>query len=301
MTAALSAVNSMRPTVDQQNALVLDRYRRYMDLRELARTSKINRAGQLASLASFLEPTPLIDATYADLLRWAETLLHFAPKTRYAKISIAHCFYTWAHLEGYIDSTPTLRIPRPKFTVGLPRPIPEIRLRTALENAQRDIRLWLILAAYAGLRCCEIATLTRDHVLDASEPPVLIVRGKGKRERIVPMCNRVVEEIERYGMPDRGSLWLPGRSRFGRPPSANRVSQLGNSWLHSQGVPDTMHSLRHRFATEVTRATGDIQTTATLLGHADLKNTMIYAAFSDKRTYAAVLSLDDDEEPPAAS
>jgi integrase len=53
-----------------------------------------------------------------------------------------------------------------------------------------------------------------------------------------------------------------------------------NAWLRGRGIPDTAHALRHIFATEVQRATGGIQVTAGLFGHANLQNVAVYARSS---------------------
>ncbi len=59
-------------------------------------------------------------------------------------------------------------------------------VKRAIDNADGGVRLWLVLAGYAGLRCIEIAALYRHDILDGADPPVLIAHGKGNKDRAVP-------------------------------------------------------------------------------------------------------------------
>lgn len=271
------------------NAQAIDAYMRYMDQRGLARATKANRRSQLGKLGRFLGDVSLLAAERDDLRAWADDIGNWLPRTRYVLISSAHSFYLWAQDEGLITDIPTHKLPRPKLPRSVPRPIPEDRLKRAIDVAPDDLRCWLVLAAYAGLRCCEIAPLSRDQVLDTADPPSLLIHGKGGKDRLVPMCERVIEELG--VLPSSGYLWARMDGSHG-PPTANRVSQLLNRYLREQGISDTAHSLRHRFASQVQRATGDIQTTASLLGHANISNTMIYAELNNERALAAVRALD---------
>lgn len=276
-----------------EDAQAIDAYLHNLDLRGLAITTKRNRRSQLEILSSYLGETRLLDATREQLTEWTSDLLksRTTARTRYAKISNVHGFYVWAHDEELVEDDPSHKLPRPKLPKSLPRPIPEDSLERAMVGAPQDIRAWLTLAAYAGLRCCEIAPMTRDQILDTIDPPMLLVHGKGDKDRLVPLNRRVIEELHRCDMPNRGHLWTE-RSRTGQPPTANRVSQLLNRWLHEAGIPDTAHSLRHRFATLTHGHSGDLLTTAALLGHASVSTTQVYAAFNNAKGVAAVLSLD---------
>lgn len=285
-----------------EDADVIDAHLHYLTLRGLSHNTKINRRSQLGRLSAFLSDKRILDADKADLERWASSLAaaNKTARTRYAEISIIHSFYVWAYEHELIEDVPTLRLPRPKLPRALPHPISEASIDRAMVGAPPHIRCWIVLAAYAGLRCCEIAPLTRDQILDSLDPPMLMVHGKGNKDRLVPLSPLVTDELERYGLPSRGHLF-GGLTRSGAPPTANRVSQMLNTWLHESGVPDTAHSLRHRFATNVQRISGDIQTTAHLLGHANISTTTVYAAFDNARAIAAVLALADGRENPKSA
>lgn len=234
----------------------------------------------------------LLAATHDDMCAWADSLVDtFTLSTRYVKISRVHGFYRWLLDEGRTTTLPTARIPRPKIPRAVPRPIPRDRLDVALDNAPPLIRVWLILGSFAGLRCCEIAPMTRESVVDTADPPYLVVPTKGGGHRIVMMCERVRLELRGYGLPTRGWLWPRLDGKPGHP-AAHRVSQMINEWLHEQGIPDTAHSLRARFGTDIQAASGDIYVTARCLGHRNVQNATIYAELADDAAARAVRALD---------
>jgi integrase/recombinase XerC len=91
---------------------------------------------------------------------------------------------------------------------------------------------------------------------------------------------------------DGGTYVVPrGDGWQNRPLHPGRVSGLINDYLHSLGIPDTAHSLRHSFGTEFYRASKDIRLTQELMGHASPITTAIYAAADMDSAAALVAAL----------
>lgn len=223
--------NEPLPTVDP-----VSQHLTWMRLRGLSPATITQRRRALARLTRAVGP--LLDATERDLARWQERL---TGSPRYLANQLANCsaFYVWAcDVAELIPTNPARRLVRPKIPRSVPRPMAEERLQLAIMHAPPDIRCWLVLGAYAGLRAGEMARLQRQDVLDTAETPVLIVDGKGGKQRVVPASPRVLFELRAYGMPSRGYVF---RRRDGNPgaPTPARVSQLVNGYLHDLGVEDT--------------------------------------------------------------
>jgi integrase len=278
------------------NAAVIRARLDHMDLRNLARSTIRVHHDHLWRLAGHLSPVTLLDATHDDLMGWARALEPLAPRTRFSELSRTHGLYVWAHDAGLIPDIPSAKIPRPKVPRGLPRPIPEERLGVALDGPPADVYAWLMLGAFSGLRCCEIATLGRDSVLDTADPPVLVVTGKGSKDRVVPLHPAVTLALRAYGLPSRGYVFRRRDGHAG-PPTADRVSWLCNRWLHDHGIPDTMHSLRHRAVTTVYRACQDIRVAQEFAGHQSPTTTANYSAYSPERMVLAVMAMPRSATP----
>lgn len=280
----------MPPRILQPVPPVLAAHLAELRLRDLASTHIRCRQRTVERLTDHLGRDAL-SATADDIRDYLAAIPRGTPRSRYAEHSNLACYFRWAVLHGHLDSDPTAKIPRPRLSRLLPRPISEADLHVAIDNADGRIRLWLVLAAYEGLRACEIAALDRADVLDHAQVPVLIAHGKGRKDRVVPLGQRALDELALYGMPSRGPLFPRLDGRPG-PTSPHRVSIVANNYLHGLGISDTLHALRHRFATRTYQSTTDILVVAELLGHADPKSTAGYAAFSNPRAVAAVAALD---------
>lgn len=102
----------------------------------------------------------LRDLREADLLRWEQTfLIGKAPETRRAYLSHLRSWFAWALKAKIVDHDPTGVLTQPRLTRGLPRPMPEDDLRRAVSLARPKMRLQILLGAFCGLRCQEIAGL----------------------------------------------------------------------------------------------------------------------------------------------
>lgn len=207
----------------------------------------------------------------------------FGARSRYSWISTISVFYRWAmvHHPKLVSADPTITLERPKLRQGLPRPIPDGDIALALETAADPVRTWITLGGWAGLRCMEIARLHHEDVL--IDDGLLLVRGKGRSERLVPIHDRVLDVL-----PRGGKLGPMFQQSDGRVYSPQKVSQMINAHFRALGMGWTAHQLRHRFATRVHDASGDLLVTQALLGHASPTTTAIYAKFSSPRAVEAV-------------
>lgn len=288
------------PDLVGQDAELTGRHLAYMRHRGLAASTIYHRKRHLIRLAAYLG-TPLADATAEQLAGWRAELRTGTAATNGA-IACAHQFYAWLSERARLrDDNPAADLVRPKRPRRVARPITEAQLLAALETAPPRIRIWLVLAAWAGLRACEIALLRRECVLDQAEQPVLIIAPdatKGGAGHVVPMSRFVMGELIAYGLPASG--WLFGR-RDGRPGpnTPARVSHLVNAYLHGLGFTATLHMLRHRFGVQSYRKSGcDLRAVQEMLGHADPASTAIYTAFDLAAGFDAVNAL---PMPPTAT
>ncbi len=270
---------------------VLDRHLHSLRLRGHSEGSVYARRRAVLRMAG-LVAVPLLEATPGDLAAWRAGL-RVTDNTAVHYASHARQFFGWCQREGLVAANPADGLLVPFLSRGLPRPIGEEALMAAVAGAPARIRPWLVLAAWAGLRAKEIALLRRERVLDTAAPPVLLVAAdatKGRRERVVPMSGFVLDELTGYGLPRAGWVFprLDGRPL---PNSPWRVSQAANAYLHSAGVAETLHQLRHRFGTMTYRVKRDLRLVQELMGHRDPATTAGYAAYFDADAVDVVEAL----------
>lgn len=236
------------------------------------------RQRALARMAALL-PVPLLDATPADLLAW-QAGLNLTDGAAANYVRHAQVFYRWAVEAGFIGTDPSAGLPVPRTGRRLPRPIAERDLMEALDCAPRRIRLWIVLAAWAGLRACEIAYLRTENIMLHARPrPLIYIAAdatKGLTEHVVPLCTFAREEVTAAGLPATGWAFRR-RDGQGGPNTPQRVSHLCNRHLHGCGSTATLHKLRHRFATEFYEASGhNLLALRDALGHLSIQSTTVY-------------------------
>lgn len=266
-------------------------YLRYLELEGWTADALAGRRRFLLRLERTLG-MPAEHATRDDLLAW-RTALTVSKRSVVQYVSAARAFYVWLVEEDRLTVNPARRIPVPKLGRQLPRPIGLHDLITAITKAPQPIRIWLVLAAFMGLRCKEIALLRRECILDTLPRPMLLVAAdatKGVNERMVPLSSFVLGELHAYGMP--GSGWMfPRKDGKPGPNRPARVSQAIGLFLRSIGILASAHMGRHYFATELLRETKNARMVQEMLGHQTMASVAVYTLIVQDDAAAAMEAL----------
>jgi integrase len=205
-----------------------------------------------------------------------------AANSRATYLTGVRSFYRWAVKARWLTIDPTEDLEPIKTSRGIARPCTDAQLRVLLTRTPPNIRLWATIAAYAGLRCCEISGLDREHI---TEQRLVVVRGKGGAPRVHDTDPLIWTAVRR--LP-------PGpvaRRAGGGRQSADYISHAANLAFRKVGVDVTMHQLRHWLGCTVQAAYRDARVTQELLGHASLNATSIYtqATLDQQRQARAML------------
>lgn len=239
-----------------------------------------SRRYKMVHLAALLMPSGPEDVTTEQIVQ-IFARQQWKPETRKAYRNTISSFFRWLHKSGRRSDDPSLDVPRVKKPHAHPRPCPDRYIAVAMEMATSSERLMIRLGAECGLRRGEIARVHSDDVVADSAGRSLIVRGKGDKQRIVPLPDDLAGII----MDARGYLF-PGR--FG---GHVEESYIGDHI--SRLLPDgyAAHTLRHRFATTAYAATHDLFVVAELLGHESVETTEHYVAMPDGRLREATAAV----------
>lgn len=266
---------------------VVSRYLEHLKVRNLRPATIYNRRCALARLRRWAHG-PILYLEERQLRDWqAQRAAEIQPEPLRTEMSHVRQFYRWACRERYRDDDPTMRLELPRVARRLPRPIKDQALAAAMAAADLAMSAILALAAFAGLRACEIAQLDWSEVgLDERSPHVRIVDGKGGHGRIVPISTALSAALA--ALPARRGPVIPRLDGLAGQNKPHRISGRANDYLHSLGIVETLHQLRHRFASSTYQACRDIRAVQELLGHASPTTTAIYAAVASGVARAAV-------------
>lgn len=224
-----------------------------------------------------------------------------APSTSARRLSALRQFFKFLHAEGLRDDDPSSIIDSPRQGRSLPKYLSEDevdRLLAAASNKEggEGVRLIAMLELlYAtGLRVSELVGMPLSALnRDAS---VLIVRGKGGKERMLPLSEPASDAIETYkairndflpkGHKALGERWLfPSRSKQGHLTRARFGQMMKDLAIEARLDPRRVspHVLRHSFASHLLAHGADLRSLQQMLGHADIATTQIYTHVLEER------------------
>ena len=208
------------------------------------------------------------------------------------KLSALRHFYKYLLLDRYITVDPTLNIDSPRQWKVLPKSLARDEVESVLHGPPRakDDRVTQALAGrdramlevfYAGaLRVSEIINLKLEDL--KLELGYVLVRGKGDKERIVPLGRAAQEIVQEYLQTARPVLAVGKSSPFlfiargARGITRQRVWQMVDAASAQSARHASPHMLRHSCATHMVENGADLRTVQTILGHADISTTQVY-------------------------
>jgi integrase/recombinase XerD len=272
---------------------ILDQYITYLRVEKGLRplTCEAYR-GDLSLFAEYLEGEHALPVTagQSQVAGFMEHLQKHGVQSRSIarKLSCLRGFYKWLLLDKRITHDPTVNLESPASWKILPKALApsEVdrmmdRAGTAADHPQADAvalrdRAIVEMLYAGGVRVSELTGLG---VQDLSLPEGrMLVRGKGDKERLVPLGRMAIEALEAY--LTRGRPSLARRSGEGRLFLSVRGAALTRQWvwqlvkrLDTRASP---HVLRHSCATHMVENGADLRTVQTLLGHADISTTQVY-------------------------
>jgi integrase/recombinase XerD len=236
-----------------------------------------------------------------------------AKSTRARKLSAIKQLYNFALDENWRDDNPAIQIKGPGRDMRLPKTltpqeVDQLLLAAKSHGRSEGDRLrnhCLMQLLYAtGMRVTELVSLPV--AAARGNPKLLLIRGKGNKERLVPLSPPAKEALARW-LPWRDAEEERQRVENGKPPSAVLFPSRGKSGHLTRvrfftlikeiavvaNIPAhtvTPHTLRHAFATHLLANGADLRSIQTLLGHADIATTEIYTHVLDKRMKDLVLN-----------
>jgi integrase/recombinase XerC len=239
--------------------------------------------------------------------------IQYSAATMARKIATLRSFYKWANRRGLARTNPMTAIRTPRQSKRLPKAvsIEQIEKLLATPNEQEVLgmrdRAMLETLYSTGIRVSELVGMNVEDLDDTGE--ALRIRGKGKKERIVPLGTHALGAVRKYIRMVQtdtrfNGVWGPDKNhgplfvnKHGKRLSSRSVRRKLDKYLKSAGLDTDIspHTLRHSFATHLLENGADLRSVQELLGHQSLSTTQIYTHLTTQRLREAY-----DEAHPRA-
>lgn len=291
-----SQTNNMQTdnkSVNKVNADIIGKYRRYMKLeRNYSENTLDAYMSDLQKLLDYVgsEGLHVLDVKLDDLRNFVAALVDIGISARSQSriLSGVRTFYTFLILDGYIEDDPTELLEWPKIGEHLPEvlSVEEVdRLEQACDlskwEGQRNRTIIEVLFS-CGLRVSELINLRLSDLF--LNEKFIRVMGKGKKERLVPISESAVKELQ-YWFMDRNLMKIkPGEEDFvflnrrGGHLTRMMIFTIVRRLAEAAGIEKTIspHTLRHSFATALLEGGANLRAIQDMLGHERISTTQIY-------------------------
>lgn len=276
----------------------LDAFRTWMQAEGHTENTWKARVRRVEKFAATLTCEPE-DATTEDVVHYLASL-RVGKSTRATYHSHLRGWFRWLVVMRYRDDNPLERMKPPRPPRRQPRPVTDRELEVILATPVRQrTRMMLLLAAFQGLRCHEIAKMRGEDVNLADG--LLTVRGKGDVVAVLqlhPLVSALAAEF-----PVRG-WWFPTHNGNEHgdvgPMLAKSVSHVLSEVFKRAGVAGGAHRLRHWHGTKLIEEGTDVRVVQTLLRHSSLSTTALYTKISPEQQRVAINRLHAPSSEPAA-
>ena len=272
----------------------LETYLRHLMLeRGLSKNTLSAYRNDLGKYFSFLAKKGInpISASTREIEAFSqEQLTNQSPTTRARALASLRGYYKFLVLEGKRTDDPTKPIRSPKLPMRLPKALSQAQVLKLIENSgpapddeSADFlrlrnRAILELMYSTGARVSEIVNLDMDEVDDSG---LMRVRGKGSKERLVPVGSYAKAALDAYLVRSRPSLVKSANkalflNQLGGRLSRQSIWEIIQKAAYGLDIEVSPHSLRHSFATHLLEGGADVRVVQELLGHASVTTTQIY-------------------------
>jgi integrase/recombinase XerD len=277
--------------------LVLQQFRHKLVVEGMSKNSIESYLSDLRKLQTWAGERSLLELSYTDLAKFLEDLQEekISPRSQARSLSTIRRFYRFHLSQHRIQADPTLNLESPKMGRPLPKDLSENEVEALLAAPLVDTplglrdRAMLELLYACGLRVTELVSLRIDQ--PNLRGGFLQVRGKGSKERLVPMNDIAMDWLERY-LRDARPVLIAGQATEALFPSREGEYMTRQTfwyrikiWAKSAGIERHLspHTVRHAFATHLLNHGADLRAVQMLLGHSDLSTTQIYTHIASHR------------------
>lgn len=271
-----------------------EKFKNWMRSRRYSESTIGTYTDALKSFLKFYHNKPIYEITNDDVIKYNnEFILRNKLSASYQNQvvnAIKLFFRTVNHVSINVDM-----IYRPKRSYVLPNVLSKEDVKKILEahsNLKHKVMLSLIYAC--GLRRSELLNL-KPNDIDSDRKLMIIKEGKGKKDRIAPISDKIIMMLREYYKVYKPSVWLFEGQNKGEKYTAESLQSVLKQALIKTRItkPATLHWLRHSYATHLLESGTDLRYIQELLGHKSSRTTEIYTHVSTKSIQKIKSPFDD--------
>ena len=290
---SLSEGKSALSQIEDGNQLVLKRFIEEIQLKGYSDNTLKTYRNEFGIYLNYLKEIPAQNRTTEDIRNYVLFCINelkLSEATVHSRINAIKFYYEQVlRRERFM-----IEIPRPKKPSKLPKVIAPVDIKKLFEvtpNLKHNTMLKLCYGL--GLRVSEIVNLKITDI-DSNSMQVFIERAKGKKDRYVNLPQSILVQLRTYFIEYKPKLYL-FEGQYGGHYSSRSAQQVFRNALLKAKINKTVgiHSLRHSFATHLLEQGTDIRFIQELLGHIDIKTTLLYTEVSDKSIRKIISPLDN--------
>ena len=272
---------AITPALPEEILAGLHELRKWMQHKRYSESTIKTYLDATKSFLMFIHPKPIQKAENNDMVRYVnEYIIKRGLSFTYQNQVVNACklFYREVvHSPLDVD-----KLERPRRQYKLPNVLSKEEVKAILEtqkNLKHRTALSLIYAC--GLRRGELLKLKPNDV-DEKRKLLIIRDAKGRKDRIVPISEKIIFMIHEYQKAYKTEAWLFEGQKTGEPYSETSLGEVMKSAVHASGIkkPVTLHWLRHSYATHLLESGTDLRYIQELLGHKNSKTTEMYTHVS---------------------
>ncbi len=289
----LSEGKSALSQIQDSNQLVLKRFIEEIQLKGYSGSTLKTYRNEFGIFLNYLKQISAENCTTEDIrnyILYCINELQLSEATIHSRLNAIKFYYEQVlGRERFL-----LEIPRPKKPLKLPKVIAPADIKKMFEATSNLKHNTMLKLCYGlGLRVSEIVNLKITDI-DSKSMQVFIERAKGKKDRYVNLPESILPQLRTYFIEYKPKLYL-FEGQFGGQYSSRSAQQVFKNAMLKAKINKTLsiHSLRHSFATHLLEQGTDIRFIQELLGHNDIKTTLIYTQVNDKSLRKIISPLDN--------
>jgi integrase/recombinase XerD len=261
----------------------LDRFQIWLKSQRYSDRSNATYSGLIKTFLTFFNEKTIDNITNEDIIQFNHELIvkkGYSISYQRQMVSALKLFFQRVD-QRKLDID---KLERPRKERKLPVIFSKKEVKRIISSIRNEKHRVIISLFYsAGLRVSELLHL-RPNDLDTDRMVIHIRSGKGRKDRIVPLSNKIIEALRKYYLSYRPKVYL-FEGRVGKPYSASSCRMILKAAMKRAGVKKSgsIHTLRHSYATHLLESGTDLRYIQALLGHESSRTTEIYTHVSRKR------------------